>query len=247
MSNQTEIPKIIHCCWFGPCSMPRLSELCIESWRELMPDYELRIWTEEEFDVDSIPFTREAYRQKRYAFVSDYVRMWAMYEYGGIYLDTDVELKRSLEPLCQRGPWLGREFNLTDYPPNLGLGFALPPGHWLSKAMMDYYQGLSFPKMFREQTGVTIIETLRRVLTPHGLEFADKYQKVRDLHIYPSCYLAPKQYYTGRTIITGDTYSVHHYAASWVPPLQRLKNRIIALLGPRLGEWIINLKRGKVE
>lgn len=247
MNSEVAIPKIIHYCWFGPSKMPKLAELCIASWRKYMPEYELRLWTEQEFDVNSIPFTREAYREGRYAFVSDYVRLWAVYKYGGVYLDTDVELKRSLAPLCDRGAWLGREQSERDYPPNLGLGFALPAKHWLSRAMLDYYQELMFPRSYKKKSQVTIVETLRPVLAPYGLEYRDKHQQIEDVHIYPSAYFAPKQYYTGRVRITGDTYSVHHYAASWVSPLQKWKNRFIALVGPRIGQWLINLKRGRVD
>lgn len=247
MTQRTDIPKVIHYCWFGPSPLPKLAEMCIDSWRRYMPEYELRLWTEQEFDVESIPFTRAAYREGRYAFVSDYVRLWAIYKFGGIYLDTDVELKRSLDPICQRGPWLGREETAEGYLPNLGVGFALPPKHWLSRAMLDHYQELMFPRSYKEKTKITIVETLRFILENYHLEYRDKYQKIEDVSIYPSAYFAPRQYYSGRMHITGETYSVHHYVGSWVPPMQKWKNRLIALVGPRLGSWLITLKRGKVN
>ena len=103
------IPKIIHYCWFGRNPLPDLAQRCIASWRKFLPDYEIREWNEDNFDVNSIPYTAEAYRQKKYAFVSDYARFWIMYHYGGLYFDTDVEIICPMDDIIERGCFMGFE------------------------------------------------------------------------------------------------------------------------------------------
>ena len=103
------IPKIIHYCWFGRNPLPPLAEKCIASWREFLPDYEIKEWNEDNFDVNIIPYTADAYNAKKYAFVSDYARFWILYKYGGLYFDTDVEVIKSMDDIVERGPFMGCE------------------------------------------------------------------------------------------------------------------------------------------
>ena len=133
------IPKIIHYCWFGRNPLPELARKCIASWRKYLPDYEIKEWNEDNFDVNIIPYTAEAYAQKKYAFVSDYARFWILYRYGGIYFDTDVEVIRPLDDIIARGCFMGFE---TDPAPkqsgvdacvNPGLGLGVAPGLGLIK------------------------------------------------------------------------------------------------------------------
>lgn len=167
------IPKIIHYCWFGGNPLPPLALECIASWRKYLPEYEIWQWSEDllpspcsegdccpdkimEFDVNSIPYTAEAYRQKKYAFVSDYCRFVAMYEYGGIYFDTDVEVIRPMDDIIARGNFMGFEVDPDGentpgrYAPrycfavNPGVGFGLKSKHPFMKEMLDYYQLLRF-------------------------------------------------------------------------------------------------------
>lgn len=105
------IPKIIHYCWFGRNPLPPLAQECIASWRKYLPDYEIKEWNEDNFDVNAIPYTAEAYRQKKYAFVSDYARFWIMYHYGGLYFDTDVEVIRPLDDIIAAGNFMGFELD----------------------------------------------------------------------------------------------------------------------------------------
>ena len=93
------IPKIIHYCWFGEKDMPDLVKKCIKSWKKILPDYEFKLWNEENFDINSTKWTKVAYKNKKYAFVSDYVRLCALLEFGGIYLDTDIRVKNSFNNL----------------------------------------------------------------------------------------------------------------------------------------------------
>ena len=127
------IPKIIHYCWFGRNPLPELARKCIASWRKYLPDYEIKEWNEDNFDVNIIPYTAEAYAQKKYAFVSDYARFWILYRYGGIYFDTDVEVIRPLDDIIARGCFMGFETdpapkqNGVDACVNPGLGLGVAP------------------------------------------------------------------------------------------------------------------------
>ena len=122
----TDIPKIIHYCWFGGKPLPKSAIKCINSWKKFFPDYEIKEWNESNFDVNMIPYTKEAYAAKKYAFVSDFARFWVPHEYGGIYFDTDVEVIRPMDDIIARGAYLGME-NRTAINP--GLGMAAPAGH----------------------------------------------------------------------------------------------------------------------
>lgn len=110
------IPKIIHYCWFGRGPLPELAQKCIASWKKYLPDYEIKEWNEDNFDVNIIPYTAEAYQAKKYAFVSDYARFWILYQYGGIYFDTDVEVIRPMDDIISKGNFMGFE---TDPKPQL--------------------------------------------------------------------------------------------------------------------------------
>ena len=103
------IPKIIHYCWFGHNPLPPLALKCIASWKKYLPDYEIKEWNEENFDVNIIPYTREAYAAGKYAFVTDYARFWILYKYGGIYFDTDVEMIRPIDDIIAAGGFMGYE------------------------------------------------------------------------------------------------------------------------------------------
>ncbi|MDO4707652.1 MAG: glycosyltransferase [Porphyromonadaceae bacterium] len=236
------IPKIIHYCWFGPKPLPPLAERCIASWRQHMPEWELRLWSEANFDVSSVSFVREAYELGKYAFVSDYVRLRAVQQHGGLYLDTDVELLRPLDEVCARSPWLAREEGQAGrYYPALGLGFALPEGHWFAGRMLEVYERTSFPRSAEGLHEVTVIRIAAEVLEPMGLDIADMHQDIEGLHIYPTEYFAPRGYHNQKLRITPQTHSVHHYHASWMPRGQRIKDLIAQRLG-RLGQWLLRLK-----
>ena len=116
------IPKIIHYCWFGRGPLPELAQKCIASWKKYLPDYEIKEWNEDNFDVNIIPYTAEAYKAKKYAFVSDYARFWILYRYGGIYFDTDVEVIRPMDDIIERGNFMGFETDPKQPRPRHGGG-----------------------------------------------------------------------------------------------------------------------------
>ena len=138
------IPKTIHYCWFGRNQLPPLAIKCIESWKRYLPDYEIKEWNEDNFDVNIIPYTREAYAVKKYAFVSDYARFWILYKYGGLYFDTDVEIIKPLDDIIARGPFMGCEKDaMSDGATALavapGLRQGVKPRHRLYKEKVGLY------------------------------------------------------------------------------------------------------------
>ena len=150
------IPKKIHYCWFGGNPLPNLALECIASWKKFLPEYEIKEWNEKNFDVNMIPYTAEAYRQKKYAFVSDYARFWILEKYGGIYFDTDVEVIRPLDDIIAAGNFMGFEYDPDGkntpsifaprycFAVNLGIGFGIEAGHPFMRKMLRKYQNMEF-------------------------------------------------------------------------------------------------------
>ena len=174
------IPRTIHYCWFGRNPKPKSVERCVASWKRQCPDYQIIEWNEDNFDVESAcDFVRQAYKNKKWAFVSDYARLQVVYDHGGIYLDTDVELLKSLDVLISAG----KGFMGFEKPDAIasGLGFAAEKGDSIIKEMMDYYSSLSFDTANPAQVKCPIINTL--VLKRHGLELNNQLQLIDNLQI----------------------------------------------------------------
>lgn len=139
------IPKIIHYCWFGGKEVPQSTKKYIESWKKFLPGYEIKRWDESNFEVNAIKYTREAYAAKKYAFVSDYARFWILFNYGGLYFDTDVEVIKPLDDIISKGAYLGVESqNDTTITVAPGLGFGAEAGNKLLGRMIDLYQTFHF-------------------------------------------------------------------------------------------------------
>ena len=225
------IPKIIHYCWFGGNPLPELAIKCIESWKKYLPDYEIKEWNESNFDINCCAYVREAYEAKKWAFVSDYARFWILYQHGGLYFDTDVELIKSIDDLIVKGAFMGCEpWNaapaLSDIKtkeaanPGLGLaaapglGLAAAPGLGLYKEVLDAYECDHFT--ITEKGGPpTVVERMTKILLRHGLKDDNDIQFIEGIYIYPSEYFCPLDYGTGQMTITENTRSIHHYVASW--------------------------------
>ena len=202
------IPKVIHYCWFGGNPLPKSAEKCIATWRKYCPDYEIRQWNESNFDIHCNAYCAEMADRKKWAFLSDYARLKIVYENGGIYLDTDVELVKSLDPLLDRGSYMG--FENADRVAT-GLGFAAEQGHPFLRENMAYYEEL---RDFEAVKACPHITT--ELLEKHGLVCErSKQQFIAGLTIYPEEYLCPKNERTGLTHRTKNTYSIHHFDASW--------------------------------
>lgn len=213
------IPKVIHYCWFGRNPLPELAVKCIASWKKYLPDYEIKEWNEDNFDVNSIPYTAEAYQAKKYAFVSDYARFWILYKYGGLYFDTDVEVIKNMDEIIARGPFMGCEnkasgTNVASVAPGLGLG--VNPGFALYKEMLEMYAGLHFIRPDGSYDQTTVVAMTTNLLCKHGLCASNQIQQCAGIWIYPKEYLCPKDYETGKLEMTENTLSIHHYDASWM-------------------------------
>lgn len=217
------IPKIIHYCWFGRGPLPELAQKCIASWKKYLPDYEIKEWNEDNFDVNIIPYTAEAYQAKKYAFVSDYARFWILYKYGGIYFDTDVEVIRPIDDIVERGNFMGFETDpklqlkedASEASVNPGLGMGVAPGLGLIKKMLDFYEGKHF-KFIPDGIGqLTIVHIATEVLNQAGLKQQPGIQLVNDVWIYPTEYFCPINLKTGRIHIEANTRTIHHYAGTW--------------------------------
>ena len=211
------IPKVIHYCWFGRNPLPELALKCISSWRKYFPDYEIIEWNEDNFDVNMIPYTQQAYSAKKYAFVSDYARFWILYNYGGLYFDTDVEVIKPMNDIINRGPFMGIEIGATNEVPLVapGLGLGVNPGLGLYKDILDYYQSLLFIGIDGKPNVVTVVKHTTNVLVKNGLKATNDIQEISGIWIYPADYFNPLDSLTGKLKITDNTRSIHWYMNSW--------------------------------
>ncbi|MBQ8046822.1 MAG: glycosyl transferase [Prevotella sp.] len=242
------IPKTIHYCWFGRNPLPPLAVKCIESWKRYLPDYEIREWNEDNFDVNAIDYTREAYESGKYAFVSDYARFAILYQHGGVYFDTDVEVVRPIDDLLAQGPLMGIEKDSTgnDYPAVApGLGLASYDHHPLYREMLDFYATLHFKRPDGSLDMTTIVDYTTAVLRQHGLQPLPGRQQIEGITIYPSEYFCPRNIVTKRMHLTENTRTIHHYAASWKTKtwLGQMKKRLRSFLPESLLQWYNQAKR----
>ena len=218
------IPKIIHYCWFGGNPLPPLALECIASWKKFLPDYEIKQWDESNFDVNMIPYTAEAYKLKKYAFVSDYARFWIMYKYGGLYFDTDVEVIKPLDDIIAKGNFMGFEVDPDGdntpgkYAPrfcfavNPGVGFGMEKEHSFMKKMLDLYAELRFElPPINIAWYKTIVAYTTESLCEEGLKNIKGVQVVDGINIYPHDYFSPINMISGRLHITSDTHTIHRF------------------------------------
>lgn len=234
------IPKVIHYCWFGRNPLPKSALKCIDSWRKFFPDYEIKEWNEDNFDVNIIPYTQQAYEAKKYAFVSDYARFWILYHHGGIYFDTDVEVIKSMDDIVARGAFFGIELaNLKtkQIAVNPGLGMGAESNCHIYKQMLDGFEKISFLLNNGTMNPFTMIPMLTNFLYKDGLVCKDEMQNVGDVYVYPSDYFNPWDDLVGKLKTTGNTRSIHWYSKTWMKTepnlciiLKRLARRIIRFI-----------------
>lgn len=240
------IPKIIHYCWFGRGQMPALAQKCIASWKKYFPDYEIKEWNEDNFDVNIIPYTQEAYEAKKYAFVSDYARFWILYQYGGLYFDTDVEVIRPMQKIIEHGAFMGCEHDATQttlpyVSPGVGLGVEAHSA--LYKDILDLYAGLHFRNPNGTLNFKTVVQYTTEVLVQYGLACQSGLQSVGGISIYPKEYFCPIDYRTKRCVITSKTVSIHHYAESWHGQKQKCYKFFRTVLGSYVTRILSKLYR----
>ena len=242
------IPKIIHYCWFGGNPLPESAKKCIASWRKYLPDYEIWQWSEGSlcdndnenvlydkilsFDVNSIPYTQQAYEAKKYAFVSDYARFWVLYHYGGLYFDTDVELIANMDEIVARGAFMGLEIDGlkkgTKIAINPGLGLGAEAELPIYQEILNGFAGMDYYGADGKRSNYTMIPMVTDLFLGKGLEANGKVQSICDVTIYPQRFFNPYNGVTGELSITSDTHSIHWYSATWMETKSK---------------WIVKLKR----
>lgn len=217
------IPKKIHYCWFGRNPLPESALKCIASWRKFFPDYEIIEWNEDNFDVNSIPYTAQAYEAKKYAFVSDYARFKILYDHGGIYFDTDVEVIKSFDDIVAKGAFMGvetgpcnskkyRNRGKTWIAPGLGMGAIGNMDFY--RQILRYYERLSFDGDKRQ---MTVGEHTTYLFINMGFDIdSSEVQMVDNIYIYPPDYFNPLDAPTGKLRITKNTVTIHWYTKSWL-------------------------------
>lgn len=237
------IPKIIHYCWFGGKPLPKSAKKCIESWKKFLPDYEIKEWNESNFNINIIPYTSEAYRVAKYAFVSDYARFWILYKYGGIYFDTDVEVLRNMNDIIIRGPFMAREDRGEKYPEvATGLVVACEPRDKVILEIIKRYNLSKFVNDKNDRNIVNVVEIVSSLFINKGLTKNNKVQKISNFFIYPREYFCPMDSRTGIVKMTKNTYAIHWYAGSWLNKGHKLNKKIKKIIGPRFTNFVIRIK-----
>ena len=234
------IPKKIHYCWFGGNPLPDSTQKCIDSWKKFFPDYEIIEWNESNYDVHKILYISQAYNAKKYAFVSDYVRYDILYEYGGLYFDTDVEVINSFDAIIEKGAFAGLES-----PGNIaaGLGLGSEPHSDIYKEILDSYKSSVFIKENGTLNLVTIVDRVSNIYKKYGFTNQNEIQFVANTTIYPVDYFCPMDNSTGVLKITENTKSIHHYDATWTIPLRKKyiyqRNVLAKIFGRKIAKFIL--------
>lgn len=209
------IPKVIHYCWFGRGKQPKLIRDCIKSWKMIMPDYELKCWNEDNFDVTTVPFVYQAYQEKKWAFVADYVRFYALYNEGGIYLDTDIEVFKRMDCFLQHNFFAGTELRYVNGSPFITVDastFGSIKGHWYTKKCMEFYHDKPFKDSQGEISGGVVQLVATNELKGYGYIRENKNQIINnDIYIYDTHFFSNKENY----IKGADVYTIHHFDGSW--------------------------------
>ena len=262
------IEKVIHYCWFGKNPLPKSAIKCINSWKKFLPGYKIVEWNESNFDINLCKYTKQAHDCKQWAFVSDVARFWILYNFGGVYFDTDVELVKPIDDILSKGPFMGIELESSStsqflvapglgmaanpglgMAANPGLGMAANPGLGIYKEVLDYYYSANFLDQNGNIIPHTVCTIVTSILVKHGLRFINDLQLIDEIYIYPSSYFCPLDYKTKQLVITDDTRSIHWYSASWFSKKQRLVSFIrfalLKILGKSLYYYLLNLYKSK--
>ena len=206
------IPKFIHYCWFGGNPLPEDAKKCLASWKKHCPEYEIIEWNESNFDVNSNCYIKEAYEAKKYAFVTDYVRLFVMYEYGGIYMDTDVELVKNLDDFLKNHAFSGFESSNS-----IPTGIMASEKHFkLFGDLLKYYENKHFLNDDGSYDTTTNTVTITQMCKKYGLVLNNKYQVIDGFALYPNDYFCPLENETGVLKKTENTVAIHWFAKTWV-------------------------------
>lgn len=240
------IPKVIHYCWFGRKPLPSSARRCIRSWKKYFPDYEIKEWNEDNFDVNAVPYIKEAYAMRRYAFVSDYARFWILFKHGGIYFDTDVEVIRPMDDIIEKGSFMGCETEAKEDIPLYvapGLGIGCEAGNPLYMDLLSIYDGLHFCDSSGKENLKTIVQYTTERLSSSGLRQVNEIQCLENVNIYPKEYFNPFDYESGKFVLTQNTRTIHYFAGSWKTPKERFMEFIEKHFGGKAVRFIHRMKQ----
>lgn len=234
------IPKKIHYCWFGQGEMPQLAKDCIASWHKFMPDWEYKLWNEDNFDFNAVPYTKEAYEARKFAFVSDYVRLWALEREGGLYMDVDFEVYKPFDDLLHLDAFAGFEGSKHS-PVMMGVVASRADGVWV-KEMLEAYRDRHFVKPDGSFDMTTNVQFISAKMSEGGFVQNGVEQDYKDLHVFPVEYFCPRLT-TGEYIRTENTYCEHRGLGSWAEAGGGWKAAVGRMVGPKTMTRLIKLKR----
>ena len=245
------IPKIIHYCWLSDDKFPDDIQKCIDSWKKNLPDYEFVLWDTKKFPLDSSIWVKQAFETKKYAFAADYIRLYAVYTYGGIYLDSDVEVLKKYDDLLDLTYFMGTE---GDGIIEAGVFAAEKKADWLADCL-NYYKGRTFVKNDGTLDTITLPKIMmEQIAIKRKIEVFTKEQLVNKSALLENkniLYLFPKEYFCAKNLGTGklentiNTYTIHHFAMSWIliknKFLPNLKRKLMDIFGVTLISWLIRV------
>lgn len=217
------IEKKIHYCWFGCAEKPKSVLKCIDSWKNFLPDYEIIEWNESNFDISCNQYCKEAYERRKWAFVSDFARLYVVYHHGGIYFDTDVEVIKSFDDLSDQEFFLGMEDSGRIA---TGLGFGAKKNSPVIKAMLDEYDGLHYIGEDGAENKIVCPVYNTRAIEQLGVKLGKEKISCMGGTIYPAEYFSPINLNTSVLKITKNTYSIHHFSNSWMTPSEKFKKKM---------------------
>lgn len=225
------IPKVINYVWLGRGEKSELIRNCIESWKKYLPEYEIVEWNEDNFNLNCCAYVKEAYEAKKYAFASDYMRLYILYHYGGIYMDTDVEVKRNLDCFLDLKAFSGFESEET-VPTGI---MAAEKGLDIFAKLLSYYDDRHFLQENGEMDTTTNVVIISDMFQKKGLVLNNKKQTIEEFTFFPNDYFCPKNVKTLKMKITSNTYTIHHFNGSWHSKRKRLRRVIMAYVRRVLG------------
>jgi len=238
--SEKTIPKVIHYCWFGQEPFPQEVRKCLTSWKKQMPDYEIIEWNTKNFDVNMCDYTRQAFAAGKYAFVSDYARLYILYNHGGIYMDSDVESLKPLDPLLVNKAFTG--FESRDFlAPWI---MASIKGHPMIKHFLDYYNDRIFIKDNGRYDMTPNPAPITEICIKHGLTLNNAAQNIKGLQVqvYPATYFCPWRPYEDHICFTEDTYTIHYFAGNWLSEKQKkMRKSSLWKIAHELGEISLKL------
>lgn len=245
MEKKIHIPKTIHYIWFGRGKKSELINKCISNNRQVLSDWNFIEWNEDNYDVNSCTYMQEAYDAQKYAFASDYARLDILYRYGGVYLDTDVELLKSFpDEFFKNTGFTGVESNNKINP---GLVFACMPGNEIVKEILDEYKKDKFILNNGKYNLKTVVDRVTEVFEKRGFKLTGEKQIFDDFVIYPCEVFCAYDFVTNEFEITDKTVSIHHYTATWTSKRSKLKKKvqhvIRKLFGKKVYLKLIKFKR----